>query len=133
MWPPRRPGTPPIVLRLGMVSGGGFLMIGGARWLARPRLLGIWRNPPLLQLISTADFLRATEAAIVTPEVTGIYHVGDEQPVTLQEFLDEACEAWGCRRPLRVPMWVVQATAAACELVASIAGTGAPFTRDFIR
>ena len=40
---------------------------------------------------------------------------------------------WGYRRPIRVPVWLVDATATACELVASIAGTRAPFTRDFIR
>jgi nucleoside-diphosphate-sugar epimerase len=129
----RGTGTTPIVLRLGMVYGRGILMIEAARWLARHRLLGIWREPTLLQLIATADFLRATEAAIVTPKVTGIYHVGDEQPVTLQEFLDEACDVWGYRRPIRVPVWLVDLTAGACELVASIAGTRAPFTRDFVR
>jgi nucleoside-diphosphate-sugar epimerase len=129
----RGTGTTPIVLRLGMVYGRGILMIDAARWLARHRLLCVWREPTLMQLISTADFLRATEAAIVAPDVKGIYHVGDEQPVTLQAFLDEACDAWGCRRPLRVPMWLVYATAAGCELVASIARIRAPFTRDFIR
>ena len=129
----RGTGTTPIVLRFGMVYGRGILMIEAARWLARHRLLGIWREPTLLQLISTADFLRATEAAIVTPGVTGIYHIGDEQPVTLQQFLDEACDVWGYRRPIRVPVWLVDATARACELVATIARTRAPFTRDFIR
>jgi nucleoside-diphosphate-sugar epimerase len=125
--------TTPIVLRFGMVYGRGILMIEAARWLARHRLLGIWREPTLLQLISTADFLRATEAAIVAPDATGIYHVGDEQPVTLQEFLDEACDVWGYRRPVRVPVWLVDTMAGICELVASIARTRAPFTRDFIR
>lgn len=129
----RGTGTTPIVLRLGMVYGRGILMIEAARWLARHRLLAIWREPTLLQLISTADFLRATEAAIMAPDATGIYHVGDEQPVTLQEFLDEACDVWGYRRPVRVPGWLVDVTAAACELMASIAGTRAPFTRDFVR
>jgi nucleoside-diphosphate-sugar epimerase len=129
----RGTGTTPIVLRLGMVYGRGILMIDTARWLARHRLLGVWREPTLMQLISTADFLRATEAAIVAPDVTGIYHVGDERPVTLQEFLDEACDAWSCRRPWRVPMWLVYAAAAGCELVASIARIRAPLTRDFIR
>ena len=108
-------------------------MIEAARWLARHRVLCVWREPTLMQLISTADFLRATEAAIVAPGASGIYHVGDEQPVTLQEFLDEACDVWGYRRPFRVPVWLAYGTAAACELVASIARTKAPFTRDFIR
>jgi len=53
--------------------------------------------------------------------------------VTLQEFLDQACDVWGYPRPYRVPIWLVDATAAACEIVASIARTKAPFTRDFVR
>ena len=79
-------GTTPVVLRLGMIYGRGILMIEAARWLARRRLLCVWREPTLFQLLSTADFLRAVEAAIFKPGVQGIYHVGDEQPVTLQQF-----------------------------------------------
>ena len=125
--------TTPIVLRLGMVYGRGILMVEAAHWLARRRLLAVWREPTLLQLISTVDFLRATEAAIVTPGAHGIYHVGDEQPVTVQEFLDRACDAWRCSRPIRVPMWLVDASAAVCEIAATIGGTKAPLTRDFVR
>jgi nucleoside-diphosphate-sugar epimerase len=126
-------GTTPVVLRLGMVYGRGILMIDAARWLARRRLLCVWREPTLLQLVSAADYLRATEAAIMNPQARGIYHVGDEQPVTLQQFLDEACDVWGCPRPLRVPSWMVYATAALCEGFALVARTRSPFTRDFIR
>jgi nucleoside-diphosphate-sugar epimerase len=129
----RGTATTPVVLRLGMVYGRGILMIEAARWLARRRLLAVWREPTLFQLISTADFLRATEAAIVNPGVQGIYHVGDDEPVTLQHFLDEACRVWGYPCPLRVPLWLVYATAALCEAGALVAGTPAPFTRDFIR
>ena len=129
----RETATTPIVLRLGMVYGRGILMIDAARWLARRRLLCVWREPTLLQLLSVADYLRAVEAAIFKPGVQGIYHVGDEQPVTLQHFLDEACRVWGYARPLRVPLWVIYAAAAACEAFALIAGTRSPLTRDFIR
>jgi nucleoside-diphosphate-sugar epimerase len=125
--------TTPVVLRLGMVYGRGILMIEAARWLARRRLLGVWREPTLMQLISTADFLRATEAAMFNPGVHGIYHVGDEQPVTLQHFLDEACRVWGYRRPFRIPLWLVYTAATLCEWFALVAGTPSPLTRDFIR
>lgn len=125
--------TTPVVLRLGMVYGRGILMIDAARWLAKRRLLGVWREPTLFQLLSTADYLRATEAALVKPGVHGIYHVGDDGPVTLQEFLDDACRVWGYPRPVRVPFWFVQLAAGLCELFAMIAGTRAPFTRDFVR
>jgi nucleoside-diphosphate-sugar epimerase len=125
--------TTPVVLRLGMVYGRGILMIEAARWLARRRLLCVWREPTLMQLLSTADYLRTTEVAILKPGVRGIYHVGDEQPVTLQHFLDEACRVWGYPRPFRIPVWMVYAAAGVCEGFATIAGTRSPLTRDFIR
>jgi nucleoside-diphosphate-sugar epimerase len=125
--------TTPVVLRLGAVYGRGILMVEAARWLARRRLLAVWREPTCLQLISTADFLRATEAAILKPGIQGIYHVGDEQPVTVQHFLDEACRVWGCSRPIRLPVWTFYAAAALCELFAAIAAKPSPLTRDFVR
>src|SRR5439155_1723577 len=75
----RHTTTTPVVLRLGMVYGHGILMIDAAEWLARRRLLGVWREPTVFQLISIVDYLSAVEAAIVKPDIHGIYHVGDEQ------------------------------------------------------
>ena len=46
-----------------MIYGRGILMIDAARWLARRRLLCVWKEPTLFHLLSTADFLRATESA----------------------------------------------------------------------
>jgi len=108
-------------------------MIDAAHWLAKRHLLGVWREPTLFQLLSVADYLRATEAALIKPGIHGIYHVGDDGPVTLQEFLDEACRVWGYSRPVRVPFWLVQLLAGTCEVFALIAGTRTPFTRDFVR
>ena len=108
-------------------------MIAAARWLARRRLLGVWREPTWYQLLSIPDYLQATEAAIMKPGVNGIYHVGDEEPVTLQRFLDEACRVWNCPRPFRVPVWSIYAVAALCEIFAALTGRPAPLTRDFIR
>ncbi len=125
--------TTPVVLRLGLVYGRGILMIEAARWLARRRLLCVWRESTLLQLLSTADFLRAAEAAILKPGVQDIYHVGDERPVTLQQFLDEVCRVWNYPRPVRVPVWSIDVAAWLCELFAIIARTPSPLTRDFIR
>jgi nucleoside-diphosphate-sugar epimerase len=128
-----RSATTPVVLRLGLVYGPGILMIEAARWLARRRLLCIWKEPTIYQLLATADFLRAAEAAIVRPGVRGVYHVGDERPVTIQEFLDAACVAWGCPRPRRVPFAVIEAAAWLCERGAAIMGTVSPLTGDFVR
>lgn len=125
--------TTAVVLRLGMVYGRGVLMVEAARWLATRRLLGVWREPTWYQFLSVADFLQAAESAILKTGVEGIYHVGDEEPVTLQRFLDEACRVWRCPRPFRVPVWSVYAAAGLCELVAAATGLPAPFTRDFIR
>ena len=129
----RGTGTTPVVLRLGMVYGRGILMVEAARWLARHRLLAVWREPTLFQLLSTADFLQATQAAVLKPAVSGIYHVGDEQPVTLQHFLDEACRVWGCARPMRMPFWMINTAACLCEGFALLARTPSPLTRDFLR
>jgi nucleoside-diphosphate-sugar epimerase len=125
--------TSPVVLRLGTIYGRGILMIEAARWLARRRLLCVWREPTLFQLLSTADYLRAVEAAIFKPGIRGIYHVGDERPVSLQEFLDEACRVWGYRRAVRIPFPMIYTAAWLCECVASIARTPSPLTRDFVR
>jgi hypothetical protein len=108
-------------------------MVDAARWLARRRVLCVWRQPTLFHLLSVPDYLQAVEAAIFKPNVSGIYHVGDDQPVTLQHFLDEACRVWECRPPLRVPVSLIYATAAACELFATLARTRSPLTRDFVR
>jgi nucleoside-diphosphate-sugar epimerase len=116
-----------------MIYGRGILMVDAARWLALRRLLCVWKEPTLLQLLSTADFLRATEAAIVTRDIRGIYHVGDEQPLTVQRFLDEACRVWNCPAPMRVPFPLIFAAASLCELGAAVANTPSPLTRDFVR
>lgn len=125
--------TTPVVLRLGLIYGRGILLIEGARRLARRGLLCVWREPTLLQLLSTADFLRATEAAIFQPGAYGIYHVGDERPATVQEFLDALSAAWHCRRPVRVPFAAIYASAVLCELAATMLGTASPLTRDIVQ
>ena len=127
-----RTETVPVVLRFGVVYGRDVLLIEAARRLARRGLLGVWREPTLLQLIAVPDYLQATESAIRNPRAAGIYHVGDEQPITIQEFLDGLCAHWGYRRPWRVPMWSVHLAAAACERFALAAGTRSPLTRDIV-
>jgi nucleoside-diphosphate-sugar epimerase len=124
--------TVPVILRLGVVYGEGVLLVDAARRLARYSLLCVWREPTVIQLIAVPDYLRATEAAICRDEVGGIYHVGDDRPVTIQEFLDGLCATWGYRRPWRVPMWTVRAGASLSELFAMCAGTRAPLTRDIV-
>jgi nucleoside-diphosphate-sugar epimerase len=124
--------TTAVSLRLGMVYGRGILMIEAARWLALRRLLAVWREPTWIHLISTADFLAAPVAAATQDGVAGIYHVADEQPLTLQAFLDRACQLWGTPPPWRLPVRVIYAVAGGCELSAALLRTRSPLTRDFI-
>lgn len=128
----RGTSTIPVILRLGVVYGDGVLLIEAARRLARISLLCVWREPTVIQLIAVPDYLRATAAAIGRDDVGGIYHVGDDRPVTIQEFLDRLCATWGYRRPWRVPIWSVRASAWLCELFALCAGTRAPLTREIV-
>jgi nucleoside-diphosphate-sugar epimerase len=125
-------GVEPVVLRLGMVYGRGVLMIEAARWLARHRLLAVWKEPTWIHLISVPDLLRAGESAIVRPGVGGIYHVGDDHPVTLQDFLDRACRQWELPEPYRLPVWMIYSAASLCEVFALLTGRSSPLTRDFI-
>ena len=122
----------PISLRVGMVYGRGILMVDAARWFARWHLLGVWRHPTQIHLISREDFCAATAAAILAPGALGIYHLGDDGKVTLQEFLDEACRQWGYTRPWRMPLGLIYGAARIFETASLIFGIRAPLTRDFV-
>ncbi|OHD68866.1 MAG: hypothetical protein A2W19_15305 [Spirochaetes bacterium RBG_16_49_21] len=123
----------PVILRIGMVYGKGILMIEAGRWLARHRLLAVWRRPTWIHLISIPDFLLAVEAAITREAARGIYHIGDKTVITLQEFMDKVADFWGYKRPRRMPVWMIYAAAVCCELFSWIFRTRAPLTREFIR
>lgn len=122
----------PISLRVGMVYGRGILMIDAARWLASRRLLGVWKHPTEIHLISKIDFCDACAAAIESPSASGIYHVGDEGRVHLQDFLKLACKQWGFPPPWQMPLWLIYSAAALCESYSKISGSLSPLTRDFI-
>lgn len=122
----------PIALRVGMVYGKGVLMVDAAKWFAQYRLLGIWREPTPIHLISKSDFCRGVVAAISNTMANGIYHVGDEGQDTLQSFLDWACDVWDLSRPRRLPLPIIYAAADMFEGVSRIFGTQSPLTRDFI-
>ncbi|MBN2496983.1 MAG: NAD(P)-dependent oxidoreductase [Deltaproteobacteria bacterium] len=123
----------PVVLRSGMVYGRGVLMIDAGRRLLARRLLGVWRRPTWIHLISLTDFLAACRAAIERPALSGIFNLGDEQPTTLQAFADRAARHWGLARPWRAPRWAFFAAAWLVECFAKIFGTRAPLTVDFVR
>jgi nucleoside-diphosphate-sugar epimerase len=122
----------PISLRVGMVYGRGILMIEAARWLAKRRLLGVWKERTQIHLISKDDFCAACTAAITNRAASGIYHIGDEGNASLQEFLELACRHWGVGRPWVMPLWLIYTAAELCEFYSKITGSVSPLTRDFI-
>ncbi len=122
-----------VSLRLGMVYGRGILMIDAARWFAKYRLLGIWKKPTWIHLISTADYLEATKQAILKDNIQGIYHLGDEGKQTLQEFLDAATKQWGYAKPTRMSPKLIFFVARLLEGYSSIFNTKIPLTKDFIK
>lgn len=122
-----------VSLRLGMVYGKGILMIDGARWFAKHGMLGIWRKPTWIHLISTPDFLEATKQAVINDNIKGIYHLGDEGKQTLQEFFDTATKKWGFHKPVRMNIRIIFAVAWLFEMFSLMFGTRSPLTRDFIR
>ena len=126
-------GFEAVSLRLGMVYGRGILMIDAAHWFARHNILGIWRKPTWIHLISIHDYLETTKQAIIKDNVKGIYHVGDDGKQTLQEFLDAATEKWGCSKPVRMNVKIILFVARIFELVSLIFSTRSHLTRDFVK
>lgn len=123
----------PVVLRLGMVYGKGILMMDAAKIFSKYMILGIWRKPVFIHLISKIDFINATIAAIENDHVSGIYHIGDEGAQTLQEFLDEVTRHWGYRKPWRMPVWLILAAAEMFEMASFLFGVRSPLTKDFVK
>jgi nucleoside-diphosphate-sugar epimerase len=122
-----------VSLRVGMVYGRGILMIDAARWFAKYHILGIWRTPTPIHLISTIDFLEATKNAILYENIRGIYHLGDDGIQTLQEFFDMATKQWGYHKPVRMSLKLILFVAWLFEVFSMLFGTKSPLTRDFIK
>ena len=126
-------GVEAVSLRVGMVYGEGILMIDAGQWFARHYLLGVWRKPTYIHLISKTDFVNATIAAALKPNIKGIYHIGDEGVQTLQEFLDDITVYKGNHKPWRMPVWMIMTAARTFELFSSLFNTQSPLTVDFVK
>ncbi len=122
-----------ISLRVGMVYGKGILMIDAGQWFARHWLLGIWRKPTYIHLISKDDFVAATIAAIDKENIQGIYHIGDEGVQTLQQFLDDITVYKGNHKPWRMSVWMIMAAARLFEAASLLFNIKSPLTVDFIK
>lgn len=123
----------PVSLRAGTLYGRGVLMVEAARWLLRHRLLAVWKQPTWFHLLALPDFLACVAAAVERENIAGIYNLGDDQPMTLQEVLDTLAAHWGFRKPWRLPRWSFSVAAWVCEAFALAFGTRSPLTRDFIQ
>jgi nucleoside-diphosphate-sugar epimerase len=121
-----------VSLRVGMVYGKGILMMDTAEWFGRHYLLGIWKKPTCIHLISKDDFLAATTAAIDKEDIHGIYHIGDDGIQTLQEFLDKVARYKHYHKPWRMPDWMIMTAARGFELFSALFGTRSPLTKDFV-
>jgi len=126
-------GFEAVSLRVGMVYGKGILMIDAGQWFARRWLLGIWRKPTYIHLISKDDFVNTTISAVMKQDVRGIYHVGDEGVQTLQQFLDDITVYKRNHKPWRMPVWMIMTAARTFEIFSKIFGTRSPLTVDFIK
>lgn len=126
-------GFEAVSLRVGMVYGKGILMIDAAQWFARYRILGIWKKPTYIHLISKTDFVAATMAACIKTGIRGIYHIGDEGVQTLHQFLDDITTYKDNHKPWRMPVWMIMTAARTFELFSEIFNTQSPLTVDFIK
>jgi len=121
-----------IVLRIGMVYGKGILMPDAARWFAQRLLLGVWKAPTWIHLISTEDYLACVRSAVFGMVIRGTYNLGDEGVQTLQDYLDFACRQWRCAPPWRMPDGMIYGAAKVFETISAVFGVQRPLTRDFL-
>jgi len=121
-----------IILRMGMVYGKGILMPDAARWFAKRRLLGVWRTPTWIHLISRDDYLEVARNALLKPGIKGTYNIGDEGQQTLQDYLDFACRQWNCSPPWRMPEWMIYSAARIFEVTSQVFNIPSPLTKDFL-
>ena len=121
-----------VILRIGMVYGAGILMPDAARWFAERRLLGVWRTPTWIHLISRDDYLDAVMNAACKDAIHGTYNLGDEGRQTLQDYLDFACTRWHCRKPWRMPDAMIYGAARVFEATSALFQVASPLTRDFL-
>jgi nucleoside-diphosphate-sugar epimerase len=124
--------TTPVSLRSGMIYGKDILMLDAGRYLMKKHLLAVWKKPTWIHIISIDDFLEITKQAIIKQGVQGIYHIGDEKPMYLQEFLDRMAAHLGYLKPWRLPKWCIITAAWCVELYSKLFKTRSPLTRDFI-
>lgn len=120
------------ILRAATVYGDGMKLVEAARWLMRRRLMAVWPEPTWLHLIALPDFLQCVRRVCSLDRVEGIYSLGDDCPLSLQDALDKLAGHWRLPRPRRLSRRVFRFGAAAIEDFCALARLPAPLTREFL-
>jgi len=119
---------------------GGFYSADGwhtrilAESIARGRPVLIGRHSPVWSLIHTDDAASAFVAAAEAPR-TGVWHIVDDRPARLAEFLEEVARRLGARPPRRMPRWLARMFLGPYGtriLRSSFSTSNARFRRDFM-
>ena len=118
---------------------GGFYSADGwhtrilAESIARGRPVLIGRESPVWSLIHTDDAASAFVTAVEAPR-TGVWHIVDDRPVPLVDFLGEMARRLGARPPRRMPWWLARlflGRHGTRILSSSFSTSNARFRRDF--
>jgi len=118
---------------------GGFYSADGwhtrilAESIARGRPVLIGRQSPVWSLIHTDDAASAFVTAVEAPK-TGVWHIVDDRPVPLADYLGEMARRLGARPPRRMPRWLARMFLGRYGtriLSSSFSTSNARFRRDF--
>jgi len=118
---------------------GGFYSADGwhtrilAESIAKGRPVLIGRQSPVWSMIHTDDAASAFVTAAETPK-TGVWHLVDDRPVPLAEFLGEMARRVDARPPRRMPRWLARMFLGRYGtrlLSSSFSTSNARFRRDF--
>jgi nucleoside-diphosphate-sugar epimerase len=96
-----------VVLRFGLFYGPTARAVDESLWLARWRISMVGGKPDgFVSSIHTDDVASAAAAALDAP--SGIYNVVEDEPLTRREYLDAFSAAFGVRKLLPTPTWLVK-------------------------
>ncbi len=106
-------------------------LLGESLYRGRPALIG--GADPIWSLIHAEDAASAFTAAAEKPQ-NGVWHVVDDRPVAMSEFLGTLAKKLGARPPRRLPRWVARIVLGSYMvrlLSTPFQTTSARFRRDF--
>jgi len=117
----------------GLYSADGWHTRILAESIAKGRPVLIGRQSPVWSMIHTDDAAGAFVTAAEAPK-TGVWHIVDDRPVPLPEFLGEMAKRVNARPPRRMPRWLARMFLGRYGtriLSSSFSTSNARFRRDF--